>query len=200
MRQEPAGPCDDAPNPARGYPSHVLSQDIGPPDRLVRSDLLLYDRDATSHWGVHFASVAADVGVAHVVGQDDDDIRAWVMGFGSGSYPNEGERGYEKPFHGININPPGEARGIQTIYFPLFRLGRHCAFYQHRDLIMDHFHESALDREIGRSIILILQYFYPARFQCAHQGSMPVQYFEQAHHARQLYTIHVAAEQFLFGC
>ena len=64
---------------------------------------------------------------------------------------------------------------------------------------MNDFYEATLDREKSEMIVLILQDLNPAGFQCAHQGCVSVQYFEQAVYAGKLHAVYVGAEQFFLG-
>src|SRR5258708_4214788 len=68
---------------------------------------------------------------------------------------------------------------------------------QYGYLIMDHFHEPALDREECKVIAFVFQDFYLAGFQGAHQRGMTIQHFEQTVYSGQLHTVYFGAEQFL---
>lgn len=64
---------------------------------------------------------------------------------------------------------------------------------------MDHFHESALDREEGQVIAFIFEDLYLSSFERANQRGMTIQHFEQTVHSGQLHAVNISAEQFLLG-
>jgi len=78
-----------------------------------------------------------------------------------------------------------------------FAFDRYCAFNQYGYLIMDHFHESALDREEGQVIAFIFQDFYLSSLERADQRGMAIQHFEQPVYSGQLHTVCLGTEQFL---